>query len=84
MTLEEKTAHLQEAAMKEARAQGNAIIEQHRNALEGVFEQHKQEALRQSETRLKAETTHEKQQLNMAVSKAQLQLKRDLSKERVV
>ena len=66
--------------MKEARAQGNAIIEQHRNALEGVFEQHKQEALRQSETRLKAETTHEKQQLNMAVSKAQLQLKRDLSK----
>ena len=80
MTLEEKTAHLQEAAMKEARAQGNAIIEQHRHALEGVFEQHKQEALRQSETRLKAETTHEKQQLNMAVSKAQLQLKRDLSK----
>lgn len=80
MTLEEKTAHLQEAAMKEARAQGNAIIEQHRQALEHIFEQHKEEALRQSETRLKAETIHEKQQLNMAVSKAQLQLKRDLSK----
>lgn len=80
MTLQEKTAHLQNAAMTEARAQGNAIIEQHRTALESVFEQHKAEATRQSETRIKAETTNMKQQLNMAMSKAQLELKRELSK----
>ncbi|MGN1267408.1 MAG: V-type ATP synthase subunit E [Dorea sp.] len=80
MNLQDKTAHIQEAAMTEARLQGNAIIEQHRKALEGVFEQHKAEVFRQSETRVKAETTSVKQQLNMATSKAQLELKRELGK----
>lgn len=80
MTLQEKTAHLRNAAMTEARAQGNAIIEQHRSALESVFEQHRQESERQAQTRIKAESTHVKQQLNMAMSKAQLELKRELSK----
>lgn len=80
MNLQEKLAHLQEAAMTEARLQGNAIIEQHKAALEGLFEQHKAEVIRQSETRIKAETTSVNQQLNMATSKAQLELKRELSK----
>lgn len=80
MTLQEKMTHLQDAAMLEARAQSNAIIEQHRNALENIFEQHRAEAIRQSETRIKAETTSAKQQLNMASSKAQLALKRELGK----
>ncbi len=44
MTLEEKIAHLQEAAMQEARAEGNAIMNSIEDALEGVFEQHKEEA----------------------------------------
>ncbi|WP_049728471.1 V-type ATP synthase subunit E [Dorea sp. D27] len=80
MTLEEKISHLQSAAMEEARAQGNAIIKQHEEALQSVFEQHRAEAVRQSETRLKAETTNARQQLNMAASKAQLELKRELSR----
>ena len=80
MTLQEKTEHLRDAAMLEARTQGNAIMEQHRKALLNVYEQHKAEAVRQSETRIKAETTNVKQQLNMATSKAQLELKRELGK----
>lgn len=80
MTLEEKISHLQSAAMEEARAQGNAIIKQHEEALENLLEQHRSEAIRQSDTRIKAETTNAKQQLNMAASKAQLDLKRELSK----
>lgn len=80
MTLEDKISHLQSAAMEEARAQGNAIIKQHEDALLGVFEQHCTEATRQSETRIKAEATTAKQQLNMASSKAQLELKRELGK----
>ena len=80
MTLEEKISHLQSAAVEEARAQGNAIIKQHEEALQSVFEQHRAEAVRQSETRLKAEATNARQQLNMAASKAQLELKRDLSR----
>ena len=80
MTLEEKIAHLQTAAMEEARAEGNAIMKQHEAALENIFEQHRIEAIRQSETRVKAEGVTAVQQLNMAMSEAQLQLKRDLSK----
>ena len=80
MTVEEKISHLQAAAMEEARAEGNAIMKQHEDALLGVFEQHRAELLRQSETRVKAERVGAQQQLNMAMSKAQLELKRELSK----
>ena len=69
MTIEEKMFHLQTAAMEEARAEGNALI----------FSQHCEEARRQSETRIKAEKVSAAQQLNMASSKAQLELKRELS-----
>lgn len=80
MTIEEKIAHLQASSMEEARAEGNAIMEQHKKALEQLFEAHRIESVRQSETRLKAETVNAKQQLNMAASKSQIELKRDLSK----
>ena len=76
MTLEEKIAHLRSASMKEARAEGNAIIDSDREALERVFEDHKKEALGQSETRIKAETVSARQQLNQAMAKSQLDLKR--------
>ena len=80
LTIEEKLAHLQTAAMEEARAEGSAIIRQHQNALEELFREHREEAIRQSETRIKAETTNAEQQINMAASKAQIELKRELSK----
>lgn len=80
MTLEEKISHLKDAAMEEARAEANTIMKQHEDALMGVFEQHRAEGVRQSETRVKAERVHANQQLNMAMSKAQLELKRELSK----
>lgn len=80
MTIEEKISHLKDAAMEEARAEGNAIMKQHEDALMSVFEQHRIEAIRQSETRVKAEQVNAKQQLNMAMSKAQLELKRELGK----
>lgn len=80
MTIEEKIARLQSSAMTEARAQGNAIIEQHRNALENVYEQHKEEAKKQAELRIKSEQVNIRHQLNMSTSKAQLELKRELGK----
>jgi len=57
MNLREKTEHLQDVAMTEARLQADGIVKQHKDALLKVFYQHRQEALRQSETRLKAEMT---------------------------
>lgn len=76
MTLEEKIAHLQTTSMEQARAEGNAIIDAHKEALEKVFEDHRAEALRQSETRIKAETTNARLSLNQAAAKSQLEIKR--------
>ena len=59
MTLEEKIAHLQATSMEQARLEGNVIIDTHQAALEKVFEDHKAEATRQSETRIKAEALTE-------------------------
>ena len=80
LTNEEKITHIRTAAMEEARAEANAIIKQHEDALRSVFEQHQIEARRQSETRVRAESVTAKQQLNMAMSKAQLELKREMGK----
>lgn len=76
MTLEEKIAQIQASSMETARAEGNEIIENYRAALDKVFEDHKQEAMRQMETRIKAETINARQQKNQAMAKAQLELKR--------
>lgn len=61
--------------MEQARAEGNAIIDSHREALDKVFEDHKAEALRQSETRIKAETTNAKLALNQALANPSLRSK---------
>ena len=80
MTIDERVAHLQEAAMEEARAKANAIVKQHEQTLTNVLNQHKGESNRQSDVRIKAETVSARQQQNMAVSKAQLELKREYGK----
>ena len=76
MTLEEKINHLRTTSMEEARAESNAIIDSYRDALEKVFEDHKIEAKRQMQTRIKAETVNARQQKNQAMARAQLDLKR--------
>lgn len=81
MTVEEKILKLRVAAMEEARAEGNTIMKRHEDALRKLAEQHKEEARRQSETRIKAESTGARQQLNMAMSKAQLEMKREIGKK---
>ena len=80
VTVEEKISHIREAAMEEARARGNEIIDQHQKALESVFKTHKQEAVMQADTRIKTETASARQQLNTATSKGQLKLRRQLSR----
>ena len=76
MTLEEKISHLQSTSMEQARAEGNAIIDTHREALEKILEDHKAEARRQSKTRVKAETTNARLSYNQAAAKSQLEIKR--------
>ncbi len=83
MTLEEKLSHLQASSMEAARAEGNAIIDNYREALEKVFKDHKEETLWQSETRIKAEQSNARQMLNQASARTQLELKKKTGKVQV-
>lgn len=76
MTLEEKIQQLQASSMEQARAEGNAIIDSHHEALEKVFEEHKVEIIRQSETRIKAEHINARQQFNHTMAQSQTEIKR--------
>lgn len=83
MTLEEKLSHLQASSMEAARAEGNAIIDNYRDALEKVFKDHKEEMHWQSETRIKAEQSNARHMLNQAAVRTQLELKRKTGKVQV-
>lgn len=83
MTLEEKIAHLQATSMEEARAEGNAIIDNYREALEKLLKDHKEEMLWQAETRIKAEQSNARHMLNQAEARTQLELKRRTGKIQV-
>jgi vacuolar-type H+-ATPase subunit E/Vma4 len=80
LTIEDKIAHIQSVVMEEARGQGNAIIGQQKEALEEIFETHKEEALRQSKIQIKAETTAGKRKLTVAASKRQITIRREQTK----
>ena len=83
MTLEEKLSHLQSSSMEEARAEGNAIIDNYREALEKVLKDHKEEMRWQAETRIKAEQSNARHMLNQANARTQLELKRKTGKVQV-
>lgn len=84
MTIEDKLKHLQDAAMTEAREEGNKIISMHRQALESIYQKHVEENRTQSTTRIKSEIIRAKQQLNQATAKAQVELKRKLGKRQIL
>lgn len=77
LTLEEKIKHLQNASMEEARAEGNEIVKKYSDSLEKIFNEHKEAALRQAELNVKTETNKAKQDLNKAMARAQIELKRE-------
>ena len=76
MTLEEKIAHLQSSSMEQARAEGNAIIDSHREKLEKELADHKKESMHQSKLRIMEEKTKAKLALNQARAKFQLEQRR--------
>lgn len=77
MTLEEKIKHLQNASMEEARTEGNEIVRKYSDSLEKIFNEHKEAALRQAELNIKTETNKARQDLNKAMARAQIELKRE-------
>ncbi len=80
MTLEEKIEHLRTAAMEDARAEGNEIIQMHKTSIDQIFEDHKEIALRQAELSVKTASDHANQQLNKAMATEQTAIKRAQSR----
>jgi len=77
VTLEEKIKHLQNASMEEARTEGNEIVKNYSDSLEKIFNEHKEAALRQAELNIKTETNKARQDLNKAMARVQIDLKRE-------
>lgn len=79
MTIEEKLKHFEESSLERARAKSLELIAEHQAALEQIEQEHKEIKTRQAKLQIKAETEHLKQQMNMALSKEQLQIKRRIT-----
>ena len=81
MTTEEKLKHSKAAALEEARQESTADIEEHRRALEKLFQEHTVDKDRQAALEVKTETDRLKRENNITLSKERLEIKRDISRK---
>jgi len=81
LTTEEKLKHFEESSMEKAREQSVQMIEEHKAALEKIFKEHKAAKERQAALQIKTEADSLKRANNMALSKEQLQIKREITKK---
>ena len=81
MTTEEKLNHFFEHSMESAHREAEAMICEHKEALEKLFSEHKAMKKRQSEVEVAAETEKLRRELNKTISAEQLHIKRTLSKK---
>lgn len=81
MTTEEKLKHFEEAALEEARQKSAKAVEEHRQVLEKLKQDHIDEKNRQAALQIKTETDKLKRANNMAVSKEEIEIKRQISRK---
>lgn len=81
MTTEEKLKHFEEAALEEARQKSAKAVEEHRQVLNKLKQEHIVEKDRQAAIQIKTETDKLKRANNMAISKEEIQIKRQISKK---
>lgn len=80
MTTEEKLKHFEESSMERARAQSMEIIAKHQEALKQIEREHKETKRRQADLQIRTETESLKHQLNMALSKEQIEIRRRITR----
>jgi vacuolar-type H+-ATPase subunit E/Vma4 len=80
LTLEDKIEVIRKASMEEARKDGNKIIQEHKQGIDQIYEDHKEVALRQSNLSIKTKENDARQQLNQAIAVIQTKLKREEGK----
>lgn len=81
LTIEEKLNNFYQSSIETARANANAIIEEHQAALDKIFTEHKETMERQAAAELAAEKEKLKRELNKQLSTEQLHIKRSLSRK---
>lgn len=81
MTIDEKISHFYDVTVEEARAESAAILEQHKQKLEKMLEEHKALSTESAKVQIKAETENVRREVNKALSAEQLTIKRDWNKK---
>ena len=81
MTTEEKLQHFEEAAVERAKAKREAAIAEHQAALEKIEAEHMAETDRRAALQIKTETENLNRSINTALSKEQLQIRREISQK---
>ena len=81
MTTDEKLQHFLEASMEESRAHSHQIIADYQEALDKIFEDHKEDALRKARLEIKNETDKIRREGNQKLAREHLHIKRALNKK---
>lgn len=81
MTTEEKLQSFYESSTEEAARQAEAMLSDHKAALNQIFEEHQSDMRRKAELQIQTETDKLKKSANKELSKAQLDIKRELGEE---
>lgn len=79
MTAEEKLQHFYDASIEDAAKEAASLQKEHLEALEKMFQEHKETKERQADARLQAESDNLKREINKTVSAKQLEYRRILS-----
>lgn len=81
MTTEEKLKHFEEASLEQAKSESMTMLREHKASLQKLVEEHKHIKKRQAELQIQTETVSLKREKNKALSKQQLELKRQIKKQ---
>lgn len=81
MTIEEKLQHFKEYAMEDARIQSAQQLDEYTQALETIFQEHREERRRQEDLQVKTETEQIIRENNKDLSQEQMRIKRRLRKK---
>ena len=79
MTIEEKLQHFYTASIDSAMQEAQQVQTQHQEALDKIFQEHKETKERQIQSHIQAETDNHKREINKTVSARQLEYRRLLS-----
>lgn len=81
MTTEEKIKHFMDVTIRDASAKNEQVVKEYEDALNRIFEEHKEEAKRKADLNVHISEESLKKSINIAISKEQVQIKKDIGKK---